>query len=91
MSKKSILKKHIYQTFDLPKEIILDTPIITLIANTEIKIENHKGIIEYTPSMLKMNSMLGTIRIKGINLQIKEIDQCDIIVNGEISSLEFVE
>lgn len=90
MTKKSKVKKHISEAFDLPQEIILDTPIIKIIANNELTIENHKGIVEYTPNILRMNSMLGIIKILGYKLQIREIDQCDIIISGEISSLEFM-
>jgi sporulation protein YqfC len=90
MSKKSSIKKHISETFDLPQQIILDTPVVKIISNNELTIENHKGILEYSPNLLRMNSELGTIKIIGDNISIKEIDQWDIVICGEIRSLEYI-
>lgn len=90
MSKKSNFKKRISDTFDLPEEIILDTPIIKIVSNNELTIENHKGLLEYSPTLLRMNSQLGTIKIIGHHIQIKEINQCDIVICGEIYSLEYI-
>jgi sporulation protein YqfC len=71
MADKLKLRKHIADIFDLPSEIILDMPIIKIIANNEVTIENHKGILEYTPCVLRMKSMLGVIKITGCYIQIK--------------------
>jgi sporulation protein YqfC len=90
MSKKSNIKKHISETFDLPQQIILDTPVVKIISNNELTIENHKGILEYSPNLLRMSSVLGTIKIIGNNIRIKEIDQYDIVICGEIHSLEYI-
>ena len=35
----------IAEKFDLPKDVVLNLPKITIIGNNEIIIENHKGII----------------------------------------------
>ena len=91
MADKQKFKRHIADIFDLPSEIILDMPIIKIIGNNEVTIENHKGILEYTPYVLRMKSMLGIIKITGYYIEIKELDQSDIVISGEIHSLEFIE
>jgi sporulation protein YqfC len=91
MANRLKLRKQFAHLLDLPAEIILDMPIIKIIANNELTIENHKGILEYTPHVLRMKSMLGIIKITGSYIQIKELDQSDIVISGEIQSLEFIE
>jgi sporulation protein YqfC len=90
MSKKVKMKKQISKTFDLPEEIILDTPVVKIISNNELTIENHKGILEFSSDLIRMNSKLGTIKVSGKYIRIKEIDECCIVICGEIQSLEYI-
>lgn len=90
MSKSLNLKKHMARAFDLPEEIILDTPVIKIISNNELTIENHKGILEYSSNLVIVNSTLGAIKVMGDRIQIKEIDDFFIIIFGEIYSLEYM-
>ena len=59
-SKEKILNK-----LDFPSDISLDLPKIVVIGNREITIENHKGIIAFERNMVKINSRIGPIIIKG--------------------------
>ena len=47
-------KKNVKQKFsnylDIPKDVILDLPKITVIGDIQLYVENHRGIIEYTRS-----------------------------------------
>lgn len=90
MVKRNSIKHKISESLDLPKEIVMDIPNIKVIGDNEITIENHKGILEYSRELLRMNSVSGIIKISGQNLQIKEINQDDICINGQIFSIEFI-
>lgn len=90
MIKKQTVRDKISDTFDLPKEIILGVPNIKIIGNSDMMIENHRGILEYTDEILRMNSGLGVIKIQGRNLEIKEVSQEDIQIHGSIESVEFI-
>ncbi|MGO1372013.1 MAG: sporulation protein YqfC [Senegalia sp. (in: firmicutes)] len=91
MSKKiDDLKTNIAEALELPKEIILDLPKITLVGNIQLYIENHKGIIEYTKDSIRINSKSGVIRIIGKNMLIKNIVSEEVIIKGEIINVEFI-
>lgn len=87
---KNNIKSRISETFELPKETILDVPNIRITGDNEVFIENHKGIVEYTNETLRMASSIGIIKISGFDLHIKEINEEDIIVNGIIDFVEFI-
>ncbi len=53
-------------------------------------VENHKGIIEYTPQRIRLNSTIGVIRVQGANMNLKNIAVDDIMVTGEIKTVEFL-
>lgn len=90
MGKKVNIKARFSESLELPKEAVLGVPTVKITGTNEIYIENHKGILEYGNEYLRINSSLGIIKITGRNLQIKEISQEEILINGIIISLEFV-
>ena len=76
---------------ELPKDIMLDFPRVTLIGNLQLYIENHKGIIEYSSQRIRINTKSGVMRIIGKNLTIKTIVTEEIIIAGPVSQIEFIE
>ncbi|RKD34733.1 sporulation protein YqfC [Thermohalobacter berrensis] len=90
MSKKvEEVKESLSEMLELPKDIVLDLPKITMIGNLQIYIENHKGIIEYNKQRIRINTNNGLLRIIGKNLSIRTIVTEEIIIAGEIESVEF--
>ncbi|WP_069649329.1 sporulation protein YqfC [Caloranaerobacter ferrireducens] len=84
------IKSTISEILELPKDIVLDLPKITLIGNLQIYIENHKGIIEYSKQRIRINTNIGILRIIGKDLTIRTIVTEEVIVVGEIEIVEFV-
>lgn len=83
------IKNYLNRTLDIPLDTITDYPIIQIMGNSEINIENHKGILEFHTDNLKLSSKLGDIIITGNSLQIRVINQHDIIVTGKIISVQY--
>lgn len=84
------IRNRISETLDLPKEVIVNLPNINLIGDNEIEVENHKGIVEYSLNVVRLNSSIGIILIKGNNFLIKEISEDAIKLIGSIKSLEII-
>jgi sporulation protein YqfC len=84
------IKKQLSDTFRFPDDVLMDTPVVKIIADNEVMIENHKGICEYTNSFLKIYTSIGVIRIAGRSLYIKEIDKDVILICGKIDSLDYI-
>lgn len=85
------IKKGIADLLELPRDIVLDLPKITLIGNLQLYIENHKGIIEYSSKMVRINTRAGILVVSGSKLVIKAIVVEEIIITGEIDRIEFVQ
>jgi len=83
------IKTNFSEILELPKDIILDLPKITLVGNLQLYIENHKGIVEYGSLRIRINTNAGILRILGKNMVIKTIVTEEIIIVGEIESIEF--
>lgn len=82
--------KDLFNTIvDLPKDIILDLPRITMVGNLQLVIENHRGILEFEGQEVRIMLEHGNIRIKGDNLTLRSIQVDEIVVDGSIKELVF--
>jgi len=84
------IRERLAEILELPKEIVMNIPKMTMIGNKDLIIENYKGIIEYESNRIRINTGAGIIKITGDLMSIKEITSEDILVSGNISSLEFL-
>ena len=87
---KMKIKEKFTELLELPKEIVLDMPKLTMLGNGDLIIENYKGIAEYVEDVLRVNTTSGIIKVKGNNVYIKEITSESIMIYGNILSLEFI-
>lgn len=83
-------KYNISDILELPKDIMMDLPKITLIGSIQVLISNHKGIIEYTKEVIRVNSNSGVIKVVGKDMYIKIILEEEIIIVGNIEKIEFL-
>ncbi|NLN41465.1 MAG: sporulation protein YqfC [Clostridiales bacterium] len=92
MKKKKLqqVKSTMSEMFELPKEITLNMPKLNLIGDSQMLVENHRGIIEYTPNLIRVNSTVGVIKVHGDQLNLRNIAAEDIMITGKIKSIEFI-
>ncbi len=90
MEKKSFINRMANAT-NMPKDVILGVPILTITGQTEVCIENYRGIIEYTDVLVRVQTKIGQIKIVGRALQIDYYTNDEMKVNGRIISIEYHE
>ncbi|MDI3310589.1 MAG: sporulation protein YqfC [Thermoanaerobacterium sp.] len=88
--KSNTIKEGILNLVDFPKDVLLNLPKITVIGNTQITVENHRGIIEYIPERIRINSTIGMIRITGKNMIINSVMTEILVITGKILSIEII-
>ena len=79
----------IADTWGVPKDVIMDIPLITISGDREVYIENHKGITEYGGGVIRVSTGIGTVKIQGKNLEITVIRREDILVSGRFMKIEY--
>lgn len=84
-SPRERLTRRVAELFELPKDVILDLPTATLLGNLQCIVENHRGIIEYLPERVRVNTARGEVVVTGRGLAIGSISQDDIVVEGHIT------
>ena len=73
----------------MPIEVTTSNPKITILGFSELLIENFKGIIEYEGYLIKINTFIGIVIIEGDKLNLNQITENDVSVNGEIEKIYF--
>ncbi|NLV36387.1 MAG: sporulation protein YqfC [Clostridiaceae bacterium] len=83
------IREKLTEMLELPKESVLDIPKLTIAGNKDMIIENYKGLLEFDSAGIRLGTGMGTIKIRGSGLLIKEMTCDDIVICGAIHSLEF--
>ncbi len=81
--------ERIAEALDLPKDIVLNLPKLIFTGNRELFIENYQGIVEYSDTVIRLNTSECLLKVTGRGLGIKNIATEEITLCGEIKSLEF--
>ncbi len=84
------LKNRLSELSELPKDVVLGIPMLTMIGQMELNIENYRGIIEYTDCLIRVHTKDGQIRISGNSLKVEYYTNDEMKVTGRIVSVEYV-
>lgn len=83
------LKTNISNSLDLPDELLLDIPLITITGRSKMIIENFKNINHYSNDCVKINTSCGLFEIEGKNLTLKELCKSKIAIKGVFINFRF--
>ncbi len=86
---KVSFKAIISDFFELPKEVVMDLPRMSMVGNVQIYLENHRGVIAYSENQVRVGVNNGEIIIKGQNLQIKNLLAEELLIKGIIEGVEY--
>lgn len=86
-NKKEKLNQAIAELLEIPRDLVMDVPRLTVIGREELYLENHKGIIEYDADRIRVNLARGFIEVHGNGLEIKAILPEELNISGHIKSI----
>ncbi len=87
--KKGSFKEVVADFFELPHEVVLDLPRITLVGNVQLYIENHRGVIAYDENEVRLAVKSGEIVVSGEGLHIKNLLEEELLIKGLIKGLSY--
>ena len=83
-------KELVVESLKLPRDSVLGDSIITVTGNTEILIENYKGILQYSDELILLQGKKRKIELKGKRLNIVYYTNEDMKISGMIESICFI-
>jgi sporulation protein YqfC len=84
------LTRWLTKTIDLPPDVMMDLPRITMVGQLHIYIENHRGLLAFSDSELRLLLKHGQLLIKGEAFVIKTILPEEILLEGKINHVQFL-
>lgn len=88
--KKRLMRAMFAEALEIPEELALDLPRITLVGNINLNVENHKGIIAYSSSEVRLRISDGYLVARGAGFALRSISRTDVFLEGEINNLAIV-
>lgn len=89
--KKSTWGQKIAKLLDIPLDTVIDWPRVTLSANRSLVVQNHHGVIEYDQNIVRINTKLGELEVKGTGLSLVSAVKEEISVEGKITQIRLLD
>ncbi len=74
---------------EIPPDVVLDWPRITMLGNKQLLVENHKGIIEYTGAFVRIKLTQGELAVTGSDLVIGSLQAEQLLVEGTVTDIKY--
>lgn len=82
-------EKILDRLLEVPEEVSTKETKLTILGFKKMLIENYKVILEYQDFYIRINTYIGIININGFNLKLNEMTSDDIMIIGDIDSIDF--
>ena len=92
MAKKwsQYVRKWMTQKMDLPQDVMMDLPRITMIGQVHIYIENHRGLLAFSDGEVRLLIKNGQLLVKGKAFVIRTILPEEIMLEGKIDQVIYI-
>ena len=80
----------IIERLELPQDIILGVPLLSMQGNAELMIENHRGLLQYDSDEIRVRTKTFTVQVTGRKLTIQEYRKDVLIIRGWIERMQFL-
>ncbi|WP_134700148.1 sporulation protein YqfC [Ammoniphilus sp. YIM 78166] len=85
------LRKFAAKMLDLPADVTMEMPRITMIGQIHMYIENHRGVLLFNDKELRLLLTKGQLLVKGEKLVIRAILSEEVLIEGKVDGVQFIE
>lgn len=82
-------REYIADEWQLPKDVVMDLPKVSVSGDKEIFVENHKGIADYTDKLISVKMKDGLMCVHGNSLRIIAMNRESIVINGNFERIDY--
>lgn len=75
---------------DVPKDLALGLPVVHIVGKMEVCVENYRGILEYTDTLVRVQTKCGQLRFLGKRLAIEYYTNDEMKITGCIRTMEYL-
>lgn len=92
MAKKwgQLVRNWVTKNMELPQDVMMDLPRITMVGQIHIYIENHRGLLAFSDREIRLLLKQGQLLVKGKAFVIRTILPEEILLEGKIDQVIFL-
>lgn len=90
MQKNKIQKNNSVNASGIALDLNSGCPFLEMIGNRRVTIEGSTGLLRYESENIKVNTPKTVISFSGRNLTVSCISSTDVVIEGFITSVEFI-
>lgn len=83
------INEKISNALELPKDLSMNYPKMTVMGKSELCVENFRGVVEFNEGLIRLNTTTHILKISGNGLYMKNITIDDVEICGDIKSISF--
>ncbi|GIN38545.1 MULTISPECIES: sporulation protein YqfC [Heyndrickxia] len=84
------LRNWMTSKMELPQDVMMDLPRITMIGQIHIYIENHRGLLTFSDREVRLLLKQGQLLVKGQSFVIRTILPEEILLEGKIDEVIYL-
>ena len=78
------------RVFDLPVDALAGLPRLELVGDTELRMENHRGILSYGTQEIHISGGAFGVRVRGEELELRTMNSLELLITGNIQGIELL-
>ena len=87
MERQKYLLDRLVQWADLPPEAVPGMPLVEILGEGRVLIENHRGVTEYGTDRISIRVGFGQIIICGCGLELSRMNREQLVILGRIDGV----
>ncbi len=87
---KQKIQRWLTKQLDLPEDVMMDFPRITMVGQLHIYIENHRGLLTFSDREVRVLLSHGQLLVKGEGFVIKTMWPEELILEGKIEQVLYI-
>ena len=76
------------QVLALPADAVAGLPLLELTGDKQLRVEGHRGILAYDPREIHIGGGRLTIRVRGLDMELKVMNRLELLITGQIFGVE---
>ena len=76
------------ELFDLPADVVAGLPRMELTGDSQLRMENHRGILAYGTDEIRISGGKLIVRVVGEGLDLKAMNASELLITGRIRAVE---
>ncbi len=86
--RRRTMREKVAEFFSLPADAVAGVPLVELRGDGQLRVENHRGILAYSPTEIHIGGGKIAVRARGSGLELRVMNAEELLITGHIVSVE---